>query len=127
MKTYSSGRPRVHTSPTVDAINAAVAEYEKFGIDNPEHKLTPLLLECAADLREEIELRAAESRATGELVTVDRLETLRLLRDAAQWLGKMIADGGHNQAVMPNHCLSTLARVESLISKLEKKPAGVQS
>jgi len=61
MKTYKSGRPRVHSSSTVADIKAAIAEYEQFAKDKPQNNLTPQLIECAADLREELELRGVQS------------------------------------------------------------------
>ena len=44
-------------------------------------------------------------------------EMLEALENAAMWLGKMIADGAHKNAVAPRHCEVTLDRIEKLIAK----------
>ena len=58
MKTYTSGRNRVHASMSVIEINAAINEYEQFAAAHPLNNLTRELLECVADLREELEIRS---------------------------------------------------------------------
>ena len=35
-------------------------KYEQFAKDKPKNKLTPALIACAADLREELELRGVQ-------------------------------------------------------------------
>ena len=46
-------------------------------------------------------------------------EMLQALKRAAPWLGKMIADGGHQNAVLPRDCERTLEMVEAVIRKAE--------
>jgi hypothetical protein len=46
-------------------------------------------------------------------------ELLKAIKRAAPWLGKMIADGGHINAVLPNDCVRTLEMVEAAIRKAE--------
>lgn len=58
MKTYRSGRNRVHICLSLTENNAAINEYEQFAAYHPFNNLTPELLECAADLREELEIRS---------------------------------------------------------------------
>ena len=58
MRRYTSGAPRVHSSMPEAEILAAIEEYERLGPDIPD--LGPELLECARDLREELDLRKAE-------------------------------------------------------------------
>jgi hypothetical protein len=47
-------------------------------------------------------------------------EMLQALRRAAPWLGKMIADGAHQNAVLPNDCVRTLQLVEDVIERAER-------
>ena len=46
-------------------------------------------------------------------------EMLEALKRAAPWLGKMIADGAHNNAVLPRDCERTLEMIEAVIAKAE--------
>ena len=48
-------------------------------------------------------------------------ELLAALKNAERWLGKMIADGGHNNSVAPQHCEQTLRQVSAAINKAEGK------
>lgn len=63
METYASGRNRVHTSSSKEQILAAIAEYDDFVKRQPSDPLAQLLQECAADLREELELRERKAVA----------------------------------------------------------------
>ena len=40
-----------------------------------------------------------------------------LLLGAIAWLGKMVADNAHQNAVAPNHAEQTLARLEQVIAE----------
>jgi len=62
--------------------------------------------------------------STGELMTwidgfeagIEASETLRkALERATPWLGKMIADGGHMNAVAPNDCIGALEQAEAAL------------
>jgi hypothetical protein len=78
-------------------------------INCPECLMTPC--ECRDDqTRTERELQASQSRER---------ELLFALKRCVPWLGKMIADGGHLQAVAPNDAVLSLARAEQLIAKIE--------
>ena len=44
-------------------------------------------------------------------------ELLEALKRAAPWLGRLIADGGHANCVMPNDAVRTLEMVEAAIAK----------
>lgn len=70
MKTYSSGNNRVHASSSLEQINAAIAEYEAYAQKHPNQKLSLDLLECAADLREELELRNQSGSTATDLLIV---------------------------------------------------------
>ena len=61
MKTYRSGKNRVHVCLSLSEIKAAIDEYEQFAAYHPFNNLTPELLGCAADLREELEIRSNQS------------------------------------------------------------------
>jgi hypothetical protein len=57
MKTYRSGRNRVHHSHPVEEIKAAIAEYTEFAAKHPNDPLSRDLIKCVVDLREELTLR----------------------------------------------------------------------
>jgi hypothetical protein len=57
MKTYRSGRNRVHNSHPIEEINAAIAEYTEFAAKHPNDPLSRDLIKCVVDLREELVLR----------------------------------------------------------------------
>lgn len=44
-------------------------------------------------------------------------DLLAAVERAEMWLGKMIADGGHKNAVMPNDCVRTAQMVRAAIAK----------
>ena len=46
-------------------------------------------------------------------------DLLAALRRATPWLGKLIADGGHNNAVLPRDAEAALAMAEAAIAKAE--------
>lgn len=41
-----------------------------------------------------------------------------------QWLGKMIADGAHQNCVAPGDCVGTLQRLEQALAKLREVQGG---
>lgn len=46
-------------------------------------------------------------------------ELLAACKRAAPWLGKLIGDGGHKNAVLPRDAMRTLRLVEAVIAKAE--------
>ena len=57
MKTYNSGRPRVHTSFSSEQIVTALQEYAEFCAKFPADSLVNELQECITDLQEELTSR----------------------------------------------------------------------
>ena len=49
---------------------------------------------------------------------------LAALKRAAPWLGRLIADGGHLNSVMPGDAVRTLEMVESAIAEAEAEAEG---
>jgi hypothetical protein len=45
-------------------------------------------------------------------------ELLEVLQRAIPWLGKMIADHAHENAIMPRDCENTLTQAEKLVARL---------
>jgi hypothetical protein len=81
MKTYSSGRNRVHHSHPIEEIKAAIAEYTEFAAKHPNDPLSRDLIKCVVDLREELTLRGiapveASSLSPDEL-TATAFETVK--------------------------------------------------
>jgi hypothetical protein len=81
MKTYSSGRNRVHHSHPVAEINAAIAEYTDFAAKHPNDPLSRDLIKCVVDLREELTLRGIAPVEVSALapddVTANAFETVK--------------------------------------------------
>jgi len=63
MRTYSSGKPRVHVSTSLDELVESAEEYESWEGSGSEEdeSLKRELRACAVDLREEIEIRKTET------------------------------------------------------------------
>jgi hypothetical protein len=59
-----------------------------------------------------------EAEANARLIS-KAPEMAELLRRAAPWLGKMIADGAHLNCVMPRDCEVTLEQIERLLAEIE--------
>lgn len=64
MEHYTSGSPRVHACAPLPGVLAAIEEYERRGKDGTlSPALSRELLDCAADLREEVTIRERERRS----------------------------------------------------------------
>ena len=44
----------------------------------------------------------------------------KILADAEMWIGRLIANGGHLECVMPNHAVRTLQRLNDLKTRMEE-------
>lgn len=69
---------------------------------------------------------AAQHTAKATAAERDRLaatvrELVPVLRNAEKWLGKMIADGGHENASQPQHAVHTLEAVSAAIARAEQE------
>lgn len=73
-------------------------------------------------MRTEIEMqRRAErlaKRACNARVRKESENLLEALRRCVPWLGRMIADGGHEKCVMPNDAIRSLQMAEQVLDKL---------
>ena len=67
-------------------------------------------------LRAGLDQQAAFSCVVEELRAKDA-EIQAALKNAEKWIGKMIADNAHLQAVSPEHCVKTLEQVSKLINR----------
>ena len=53
---------------------------------------------------------------------VNSYEAMReALQQAEMWVGRLIADGGHLNCVMPNHAINTLQKIERALALAEGK------
>jgi hypothetical protein len=81
MKTYRSGRNRVHHSHPVEEITAAIAEYTEFAAKHPNDPLSRDLIKCVVDLREELTLRGVApvevSSLSPDELTATAFETVK--------------------------------------------------
>jgi len=79
-----------------------------------------VLAECYAEFHARGDIRPAEALANARLIAVAP-ELLAACQRATPWLGKMIADGGHLAAVLPQDAVRSLEMLEAAIAKATGK------